>query len=149
MIKNRNKWMAALLLMTFLCMAFAPGAVFADTTASADAVTDEEQAKAEEIVIVAKKENLNEDDVYSYFVDTLIDEVNNLVYFSVVFVVGVRVVVSLKLVDLGCSHTEDDDVVVSDSVMNFDVCTVHCAECDCTVEHKLHITCTACLSTCK
>ncbi len=34
-----------------------------------------EQAKAEEIVIVAKKENLNEDDVYSYFVDTLIDEI--------------------------------------------------------------------------
>ena len=34
-----------------------------------------EQAKAEEIVIVAKKENLKEDDVYSYFVDALIDEI--------------------------------------------------------------------------
>lgn len=34
-----------------------------------------ESAKAEEIVIVADKANLNEDEVYSYFVDTLIDEI--------------------------------------------------------------------------
>ncbi len=34
-----------------------------------------EQAKAEELVIVAKKDNLNEEEVYSYFVDTLIDQV--------------------------------------------------------------------------
>lgn len=34
-----------------------------------------ESAKAEEIVIVADKSNLNEDEVYSYFVDALIDEI--------------------------------------------------------------------------
>ncbi len=40
-------------------------------------ITKEEldQAKAEDIVIVANKENLNEDDIYSYFVDALIDQV--------------------------------------------------------------------------
>ena len=40
-------------------------------------ITKEEldAAKVEDIVIVAKKENLNEDDVYSYFVDALIDEI--------------------------------------------------------------------------
>ena len=80
MIKNRNKWMAALLLMTFLCMAFAPGAVFADTTASADAVTDEEQAKAEEEAKAAeeakKREEAAKRDVINTGLDPLWSFVN-------------------------------------------------------------------------
>ena len=80
MIKNRNKWMAALLLMTFLCMAFAPGAVFADTPASADAVTDEEQAKAEEEAKAAeeakKREEAAKRDVINTGLDPLWSFVN-------------------------------------------------------------------------
>ena len=80
MIKNRNKWMAALLLMTFLCMAFVPGAVFADTTASADAVTDEEQAKAEEEAKAAeeakKREEAAKRDVINTGLDPLWSFVN-------------------------------------------------------------------------
>lgn len=80
MIKNRNKWMAIVLLMTVLCMAFAPGAVFADNTASADAVTDEEQAKAEEEAKAAeeakKREEAAKRDVINTGLDPLWSFVN-------------------------------------------------------------------------
>ena len=51
-MKNKKKWIAALLLLTFLCMSVMPGAVFADTTSSSASQTEsaedaEAKAKAD------------------------------------------------------------------------------------------------------
>ncbi|MBQ5683402.1 MAG: hypothetical protein IIV26_07755, partial [Peptococcaceae bacterium] len=46
-MKNKKTWIAALLLLTFLCMSVMPGAVFADTTSSPSAAQTESAEDAE------------------------------------------------------------------------------------------------------
>ena len=72
------------------------------------------------------------------------DEVNDVMQLLIVVVVIHRVVAAaLELVYLRSFHAENKDVVAAYGVMNFNVCTVHCAEGYGAVEHKLHIARTA------
>ena len=85
-----------------------------------------------------------------FAVYTFVDILDNIVNLSVVVIVILRhITASFKLVYLGGAHTEDENVVFTDCIVNFNICTVHCAEGDCTVNHKFHITGTACFCTCK
>ena len=43
------------------------------------------------------------------------------------------------------AHAEDKDIVSADLLANFHICTIHRADCQRTVQHKLHIACTGSL----
>ena len=56
--------------------------------------------------------------------------------------------VSLQLVNLLNSCTEDILVILSCFLCDLNVSAVVCTKCNCTVKHKLHVTCTWCFCTC-
>ena len=75
--------------------------------------------------------------------------INNSLDFRISVVKLLRIVtLSLELFNVFNSCTEDVFVLFACTLCNFDVCTVICSECNCTVEHELHITCTWSFKTC-
>ena len=83
-------------------------------------------------------------------VNALLDEVDNLAKLGIVIVVvDGLIAVILELNCFGSCHAEEEHIVIAYCLVNFNVSTVESTECKSTVDHKLHITCTACFSTCK
>ena len=45
-------------------------------------------------------------------------------------------------------ETEDKDIFISNTFSHFYIRTIKCSECQCTIDHKLHVTCTTRFLTC-
>ncbi len=83
-------------------------------------------------------------------VDALLNEVDDFLKLGIVYIIVHRcIAVSLKFVDFRRSHTEEYDIIITDSLVYLYVSSVECSESDSAVYHKFHVTRTARLCACK